>query len=271
MEPAKIVLPRECAAWQAAGHTLEAIRTRLNATTRGEARRHMLARRTFLESFLYHPGVGRLFAVWGTRTGVVKAARLLRQQIANDARSGAPTVSRQTRHLADSFKDHYEALDPVPLVTDAIAFLLSVRSPRGAPGVAEPALPWPWLAVDLVASFQLHALAMTWKRPAAIRFLPPLALAGSFQVHPDESYPAMLARLNRFYDSQWQHFHRGCGKLPAPTVAAIVKHTRWFYLLDVCGEPLIGIARKEGCTYPVIQKRLDGIRRLFDLTPYSLR
>ena len=271
MEPAKVTLPHDCAAWLAAGHTLEAIRSHLNAKTTGEVRCHMLARRTFLEGFLYHPGVGKLFAGWGTRTGLAKVATALRQQIATDVQGGSQTVSRRTRHLADSFKGHYEALDAVPLVNDAIAFLRSFRSPRRLRRADEPVLAWPWLAVDLVASFQMHALATTWGRPAAIRFLPPLALEGSFHTQPDESYPAMIARLNRFYESQWRHYHRVCGKMPAQTAAAIVKHTRWFYRIEVGGESVIGIATEDACTFQVIQRRLDEIRRLFDLTPYSLR
>jgi len=180
-------------------------------------------------------------------------------------------VSRRTRHLADSFKGHYEALDAVPLVNDAIAFLRSIRSPRRLRLADEPALVWPWLAVDLVASFGMHAPALTWGRPAAIRFLPPLALEGSFHTQPDESYPAMIARLNRFDESQRQRCHKVCGKIPAQTAAAIVTHTHWFSRIEVGGESLIGIAKEEGCTLQVIQRRLDGIRRLFDLSPYSLR
>jgi hypothetical protein len=271
MEPARVTLPRDCAAWLAAGQTMESIRSRLDAKTLGDVRRHMLARRTFLENFLYHPGVGKLFAVWGKRTGLAKAATALRQQIAKDVRSGHQPVSRKTRHLAESFKGHYEALDPVPLVNEAIAFLLSVRSTRRLRRADAPVLAWPWLAVDLVASFQMQALATTWQPAAAIRFLPPLALEGSFQAHPDESYPAMIARLNRFYESQWQRYHRVCGKIPAQTAADIVKHTRWFYRIDVGGEPLIGLATEDGCNIQVVQRRLDGIRRLFDLSPYSLR
>ena len=271
MGPGKVTLPHDCAAWLAAGHTIESIRSYLSATTMAETSRHMLARRTFLESFLYHPGVGKLFAVWGKRTGLAKVANALRQQVAKDVQNGHQTVSRRTRHLADSFKSHYEALDPVPLVNDAIAFLLSVRSPRRGPRADEPVLVWPWLAVDLVASFRMQALATTWGRPAAIRFLPPLALEGSFHTQPDESYPAMIARLNRFYESQWRHYHRVCGKMPAQTAAAIVKHTRWFYRIEVGGESVIGIATEDACTFQVIQRRLDEIRRLFDLTPYSLR
>jgi hypothetical protein len=117
----------------------------------------------------------------------------------------------------------------------------------------------------------MHALAMTWGRPAAIRFLPPLALEGRFHTQPDESYPAMIARLNRFYEHQWQHYHRVCAKIPAQTAVDIVKHTRWLYRIEVGGEPLIGIAKEEDCTYRVIQQHLDAIRRLFDLSPYSLR
>jgi hypothetical protein len=199
------------------------------------------------------------------------AATALRQQIAKDVESGHQTVSRRTRHLADSFKGHYEALDPVPLATDAVAFILTICAPRCLARAGEPVLAWPWLAVDLVASFQLHALAMTWTRPVAMRFLPPLAWKGSFQAQPDESYPAMIARLNRFYESQWQRYHRVCGKIPAQTAADIVKHTRWFYRIDVGGEPLIGLATEDGCNIQVVQRRLDGIRRLFDLSPYSLR
>jgi len=132
MEPARVTLPHDCAAWLAAGHTLEAIRSHLSATTMAETSRHMLARRT-LESFLYHPGVGKLFAGWGTRTGLAKVATALRQQVAKDVQNDHQTVSRRTRHLADSFKGHYEALDLVPLVNDAIAFLRSVV-PRVASG-----------------------------------------------------------------------------------------------------------------------------------------
>lgn len=271
MGPAKVTLPQDCAAWLAAGHTLESIRSHLSTKAMGKVRRHMLARRTFLESFLFHPGVGKLFAVWGKRTGLATAATALRQQIAKDVQSGHPTVSRRTRHLADSFKGHYEALDPVPLATDAVAFILTLRAPRRLARAGEPVLGWPWLAVDLVASFQLHALAMTWTRPVAMRFLPPLARKGSFHAQPDESYPAMIARLNRFYEHQWQHYHRVCAKIPAQTAVDIVKHTRWLYRIEVGGEPLIGIAKEEGCTYRVIQQRLDAIRRLFDLSPYSLR
>jgi len=271
MEPEKVTLPHDCAAWHAAGHTLESVRSRLNATTMGDVRRHLLARRTFLEGFLYHPSVGKLFTVWGKRTGLAAVATALRQQIAKDVQSRPQTVSRRTRHLAESFKGHYEALDPVPLVNDAIAFLLGFRSPRRGPRAGEPVLVWPWLAVDLVASFQMHALATTWERPATIRFLPPLALEGSFQTHPDESYPAMIARLNRFYDSQWHRYHRVCGKMPPQIAAGIVKHARWFYRIEVGGEPLTGIAKEEGCKLQVVEQRLDAIRRLFDLSPYSLR
>jgi hypothetical protein len=237
----------------------------------GEVRRHMLARRTFLESFLYHSGVGKLFAMWGKRTGLTKVANALRQQIAKEVESAHQTVSRRTRRLAESFKDHYEAMDPVPLVNDAIAFILSFNSPRGVPRADESVLVWPWLALDLVASFHMHALATTWGRPAEIRFLPPLAPEVSFKTQPDESYPAMIARLSRFYEYQWQHYHRVCGKIPAKTAYDIGKHTRWFYQIEVGGEPLTGIAKEEGCNYQVVQRRLDEIRRLFDLSPYSLR
>jgi len=269
MGPARFTLPHDCAAWLAAGHTLEAIRSHLNATTMAETSRHMLARRT-LESFLYHPGVGKLFAGWGTRTGLAKVANALRQQVAKDVQNDHQTVSRRTRHLAESFKGHYEALDAVPLVNDAIAFLLSVRSARRLRQADEPVLVWPWLAGDLVASFQIHALALTWGRPAEIRFLPPLAPGVRFHTQPDESYPAMIARLSRFYESQRQHYHKLSGKIPAQTAVAIVKHTRWFYRVEVGGESLIGIAKEEGCNLQVIQRRLDAIRRLFDLSPYSL-
>jgi hypothetical protein len=128
-------------------------------------------------------------------------------------------------------------------------------------------LVWPWLAVDLVASFRMHALATTWGRPAAIRFLPPLALEGSFHTQPDESYPAMIARLNRFYESQWRHYHRVCGKIPAQTAAAIVKHTRWFYRVEVGGE--CWWHRQEEGNLQVIQRQPLN-PRLFDLSPYSL-
>ena len=270
MGPVKVSLPRDCAGWVAAGHTIESIQCDLGTATTADVRRHMLARLTFLESFLDHPGVRRLLAMWGKRTGLTEVADALRQQVAKEVQSAHPTVSLQTRRLAESFKSHYDATDPVPLVNDAIAFILSFGSPRRGPRADEPVLVWPWLAVDLVASFQERVLAMTG-RPAQSQFLPPLASEGSFKTEPTESYPAMMYRLSRFYDEQMYGYHKLRGKIPATMTSDIIKHARWFYRIEVWGEPLIGIAQEEGCTVQVVQRRLDAIRRLFDLSPYALR
>ena len=270
MRPVKGSLPHDCAAWRSTGHTIESIRCDLGTATMADVRRHMLARLTFLESFLDHPGVRKLLAMWGKRTGLAKVTAALNAQIAKDVQSASQTESLQTRRLAESFQSHYEATDPVPLVNDAIAFILRFRSPRRGPRADEPVLGWPWLALDLVASFQERVLAMTG-RPAEIQFVPPLAPGVSFTTQPNESYPAMMYRLSRFYDEQMYGYHKLRGKIPAKTAADITKHARWFYRIEVCGEPLTGIAQEEGCNIQVVWKRLDAIRGLFDLSPYSLR
>ena len=270
MRPVKISLPHDCAAWLATGHTMEAIRCDLGTATMAETSRHMLARLTFLECFRDHPGVRNLFALWGKRTGLTKVTAALRAQIAKDVQSGHPTVSLQTRRLADSFQGHYDATDPAPLVNDTIAFILSFRSPRPGPRADEPVLVWPWLALDLVAAFQERVLAMTG-RPAESQFLPPLAPEVSFKTKLTESYPAMMYRLSRFYDEQMHGYHKPRGKFPARPASDITKHARWFYGIEVDGGPLIGIAQEEGSNMQVVRQRLDAIRRLFDLSPYSLR
>jgi hypothetical protein len=270
MGPVKVSLPHDCAAWLSTGHTIESIRCDLGTATMAEVRHHMLARLTFLECFLDHPGVRKRFVMWGKRTGLAKVAEALRGQVAKEVQGAHKTVSLETRRLAESFKSHYEATDPAPLVNDAIAFILSFRSPRRGPGADEPILVWPWLALDLVASFQEGVLAMTG-RAAEIQTHPPLAPGVSFKPDPNESYPAMMYRLSRFYDEQMYGYHKLRGKISAKTASDITKHAQWFYRIEICGEPLTGIAQEQGCNIHMVRKRLDAIRHLFDLSPYSLR
>lgn len=164
-----------------------------------ENERHGIARIAFLNALFPDACVHALWERWMTRSGAREAAREIRE-LFNSA--GATAHRRGRRGTAVSHAD-------VPLALNAAMDRLERAWPADDLSYMAEALtfvretlklPWPWVAGELAAEWQIHIWTAAFGRQhwhQRLTLSPPMAPAMSFSFTPraDETAPAAIARL----------------------------------------------------------------------------
>jgi hypothetical protein len=271
------------------GHRLV---NRVAGSSEGDNLRHLIVRAEFLRLLHQDERVQALHTKWAVGIGFL----IPHLRLVESLRSLATlTGLGDWRRVPGSPIDPARSGDPrrteelVEVANEALLAFCSVRwnheeiMDEACQFVTNLGLPWLWLVLWLVDTFNLKIVAMSeWgsvETTLSIRRpdLPPPPCEATFLAEPGETLSNIRRRFNEELDRWRQQVAESDmprGKRPGRTEEETLKtYAAWFYRKEVKGESVRSIARdvfgKEQDRRKDIYDGLDRARKLLDLAAYS--